>query len=271
MSSVHAEQRTPEQLRQHFTIERELADRLRYATRDQRRSLYNAVYDEYIERVAPKTEDRDIWAADVAPQERLLRPFITPGAVLLEVGAGDCALALSLAKRAKRVYAVDVAQYPMPNALPPANFAFYLFDGIDVGVPDNTVTLAYSNQVMEHLHAEDAYDQLRSIYRALQPGGRYICITPNRLSGPHDISKYFSKVATGLHLKEYTITELADIFRQVGFSTTQIVLSYQGHRLSPLLPVTPFIYLETVLAHLPTPMRRLMGPLLTAAKPVTVK
>ena len=50
MSSAHAEQRTPEQLREHFTIERELADRLRYATRDQRRSLYSAVYDEYIAR-----------------------------------------------------------------------------------------------------------------------------------------------------------------------------------------------------------------------------
>ena len=271
MSSAQTEQRTQAQLREHFTIERELADRLRYATRDQRRSLYSAVYDEYIARVAPKSEDRDIWACDVAPQERLLAPFITPEAVLLEVGAGDGALAMSLAKRAKQVYAVDVAQYPMPDGARPANFEFYLFDGIDVGLPANTVSLAYSNQVMEHLHAEDAYDQLRSIFQTLKPGGRYICITPNRLSGPHDISKYFSPVATGLHLKEYTITELTNIFRQVGFSHVQIVLTYKGHRLSPLLPAAPFVYLEAVLERIPVSLRRFIGPLLTAAKPVAVK
>ena len=31
--------RTPEQLRQHYEVERELADRLRHATKEQRRTL----------------------------------------------------------------------------------------------------------------------------------------------------------------------------------------------------------------------------------------
>jgi hypothetical protein len=31
---------------------------------------------------------------------------------------------------------------------------------------------------MEHLHPEDAFEQLRNIIRALAPGGRYVCITP---------------------------------------------------------------------------------------------
>ena len=40
------ERRRPALLRQHYEVERELADRLRHATREQRRSLYGLVYDE---------------------------------------------------------------------------------------------------------------------------------------------------------------------------------------------------------------------------------
>lgn len=61
---------------------------------------------------------------------------------------------------------------------------------------------------MEHLHPDDAYEQLQEIYNALIPGGIYICITPNRLSGPHDVSQYFDSIATGFHPKEYTTVEM---------------------------------------------------------------
>ena len=81
-----------------------------------------------------------------------------------------------------------------------------LSDGVSVEVPAASVTLAYSNQLMEHLHPDDALVQLRNIVRALAPGGLYVR-HPNRLTGPHDISMYFDRVATGFHLKEYTATE----------------------------------------------------------------
>lgn len=271
MPATQTANRTMQQVREHYTVEKELAQRLRTASKDKRRVLYGEVYDEFIQRVAPTTTDRSIWACDVTPQARLLRGFIGPQTVLLEVGAGDGALAMQLAAEVKRVYAIDVAEYPMPDGQRAANFEFYLFDGINVGIPHATVTVAYSNQVMEHLHAEDALDQLRSIYEALAPGGKYICITPNRLSGPHDVSKYFDPVATGLHLKEYTLTELADLFQAVGFTKTEVVLTYKGYRLSPNLPVGLFKVLERILEKLPPRLRRLSGPLLTAAKPVAVK
>jgi predicted SAM-dependent methyltransferase len=34
-----------------------------------------------------------------------------------------------------------------------------------------SVDLAYSNQLMEHLHPDDASEQLANVYRALKPGG----------------------------------------------------------------------------------------------------
>ena len=81
----------------------------------------------------------------------------------------------------------------------------------------NTINVVYSHQVIEHLHPDDAVTHLQEVYRVLSPGGAYICATPNRLNGPHDISKYFDREATGFHLKEYTTTELYGLFRQEGF------------------------------------------------------
>jgi SAM-dependent methyltransferase len=93
------------------------------------------------------------------------------------------------------------------------------FDGSVIPLPPNSVHVAYSNQLMEHLHPDDAVEQLRSIQRVLTPHGVYVCLTPNRLTGPHDISKYFEdEVASGFHLKEYTNTEVEHLFKLVGFS-----------------------------------------------------
>ena len=70
---------------------------------------------------------------------------------------------------------------------------------------------------MEHLHPDDAQEQLRNIHAALAPGGAYVCLTPNRLTGPHDISRAFSQEPEGSHLKEYTVTELEALFLANGF------------------------------------------------------
>jgi hypothetical protein len=57
---------------------------------------------------------------------------------------------------------------------------------------------------MEHLHPEDALEQLQKIRRTLARGGVYVCITPNRVNGPHDVSGLFDDEARGLHLREYS-------------------------------------------------------------------
>ena len=84
------------------------------------------------------------------------------------------------------------------------------------------------DQLMEHLHPDDALDQLQNIFTALTSAGVYLCITPNRLNGPHDISMYFDEVATGFHLHEYTITELSDLFKKVGFSKVRVYIWKRG-------------------------------------------
>jgi hypothetical protein len=106
---------------------------------------------------------------------------------------------------------------------------------------------------MEHIHPDDVVEQLKDIYRVLKPGGCYYCITPNRLYGPNDISRHFDREATGLHLKEYSMTDLLKLFRSIGFRRVWIERMVQGHRIP--FPTFPARVMEAVLELIPWRVR----------------
>jgi SAM-dependent methyltransferase len=248
------EPRTFDQLEEHYLIEKQLADRLRKAGQEERRFLYAHLYDELYRRVSlhpqlTRKADPKARALEVSQRISLLGPFLTRDCTFLEVGPGDCALALEVAKLVKRVYAVDVSQKITRGVRFPENFELVISDGCSIPASNNTVHVAYSAQLMEHLHPDDAVEQLRNIYNALTAGGVYVCITPNRLFGPHDISKYFDDTATGFHLKEYTISELASVFETAGFKRIQILIGI-GNRYR-LLPASSLLWTEALVGKVP--------------------
>lgn len=250
--------RSRERLRAHYEIERELADRLRNAEPEARKTLYGNVYDELFAGVPDHpqltvTTNEAQRRRDVDGQLAFLTRFLEPDTVFLELGAGDCALALAVATSARRVYALDVSESITAEARAGGVVQVVLSDGVSVDVPEGSVTLAYSNQLMEHLHPDDARVQLANIRRALASGGRYVCVTPNRLNGPHDISMYFDDVATGFHLKEYTVTELARVMRDAGFSSVAPYVHGKGRTIR--LPLWLVTTLERLLGLLPARRR----------------
>jgi SAM-dependent methyltransferase len=273
------EKRTPKQLREHYEIEKELAARLRSAPKEERRRLYGPSYDELFRRVPhhPQlTQRNDVNArrTDVSRQLRFLRRFLGPDSVFLEVGAGDCGLSLEVARQTERVYAVDVSKEIAEGEPRPSNFSLIISDGTSVPVPQGSITLAYSRRLMEHLHPDDALEQLRNIHAALAKGARYVCITPNALPGPFDISGYFGDVPTGFHLKEYTLAELASIFKNVGF--TELSAYAGGKGLYVRIPLSLALLVERKLQGLPRswckalartfPMRALLGMTVVGVK-----
>ncbi|MFQ6133924.1 MAG: class I SAM-dependent methyltransferase [Armatimonadota bacterium] len=183
-----SETRTLDQLREHYDIERELADLLRRASKAERRGLYPLLYDERNRRLPhhpglQRRLDATLQAEHVATQMVLLQPFLRRARTFMEVGPGDCALSLEVSKRADKVYAVDVSAEVTSSLACPDNFRLILSDGVSIPVPEGSVDLAYSNSVMEHLHPDDAREQLASVRQALAPGGIYVCVTPHRFSG----------------------------------------------------------------------------------------
>jgi SAM-dependent methyltransferase len=253
------EQRTQSQIRQHYEIEKQIAKELRESTGEERKNLYTSAYDELLRKVPdhPCLTGRDTASEvekRVAYEMLNLEPFLKAEHVFLEVGPGDCAVSCAVAKTVKKVYAIDVSREITKNLSAPPNFELILSDGSSIDVAAGSVDVAYSNQLMEHLHPEDSLKQLENIFRALKPGGVYFCSTPNRLSGPHDVSRDFDSVATGLHLKEYTITELDELFREIGFSKTKIYLRFGNTR--AFLPVGLFKFAEKLLGGVPDPLRK---------------
>jgi SAM-dependent methyltransferase len=248
------ETRTLDQIRAHYEVERELADRLRQAPAHERLRLYSEVYDALFERVPDhpqlsKAVHKAVRTREVAAELGFLDRFLTPNIVFLELGAGDCALAMKVVPSVKMTYALDVSDVITAAARECGGIHVVLSDGVSVDVPPGTIDVAYSNQLMEHLHPDDARVQLTNIWRSLAPGGRYVCVTPNRLSGPHDVSQYFDSVATGFHLKEYTVIELSRLMKDVGFSSVASYVSGRDRTLK--LPVPVISSLEAVLQRFP--------------------
>ena len=271
--------RTAAQIREHYDIERELADRLRHGSREERRRLYTEVYDELFRRVPlhPQLQKK------ASPQDRqrvvqrklrLLGRYLRPGVRFMELGPGDCALAVHVAATAAHVAAVDVSPGITAGLEPPPNFELFISDGASVPVPTGSVDVAFSDQLMEHLHPDDAREQLQGVFEALAPGGAYVCITPNRLAGPHDVSQHFDAEATGLHLKEYTIAELVDLFREVGFRRFHLYAGGKGWYVR--FPLGIALFKEWQVARLPArralgrflPVRAMLGVNLVGFKPL---
>ena len=252
-------QRTPEQIKEQYEIEKKFADKLKNASIDERHSLYTTLYDEFF-RLVPhhpmlRIKKSPQLAQQIVNQNiKLINRFLSHVKTFMDVGSGDCALSLRMAEQVQKVYAVDVSTVITKNVIGPTNFQLCISDGFGMPVPHNTIDLAYSRCLMEHLHPHDAYLQLKNIYTALSNTGKYICITPNRISGPHDISKYFDDVATGFHLKEYTIEELSNLFREVGF--TKVILYAGGKGIYIRFPLQLGLISEKILSKMPCKLRK---------------
>ena len=214
--------RTPEQLLRHFEIEKSIADRLKRADRAGRARIYATMYDELFSlvpdhpRLTRRRDPRRL--AEINAQKlALLKRFLSPAKTVVEFGCGDASFAYELCGRVARVYGVDISDQRDPMLPLPKNFEMVVYDGFDLPLPDGCADVAFSDQLIEHLHPDDVRLHFETVRRILKPGGTYVLRTPHRFSGPHDVSRYFCDNPQGFHLKEWTYRELVQVLRNTGF------------------------------------------------------
>jgi SAM-dependent methyltransferase len=255
LGAVYKDTRSEADITEHYLLERTLAARLQEAPAVERQELYSSLYDELYSRLPRHPRHtRRYDAAHAGKQVTILRRLVPRGATFLEIGAGDAAVSFAMSALCHETIAVDVTERAIIKEGRPANFKFALSDGIGMPVESNTIDFAYSHQLMEHLHPEDALDQLAEIFRALRPGGTYLCITPSRLTGPHDVSRYFDREARGFHLKEYSYRELDHLFARVGFRSIRACIM-RGGRFAGTVPIRPVEAVERVYDVVPGRLR----------------
>ena len=217
------EPRTLDELRRQYEIERELARRLREAPALERRRLYGEIYDEIADRLPDQpmvrqSEDPAARDRNVALQTSLLEPFLDSGVRFLELGAGDASLAAGLASRVRTAIVVEASRRLIDPAGLPPGLSVVHGDATRIDLDEGSVDVAYSCHFLEHLHPDDTPTHLAEILRVLVPGGVYVVVTPHRIWGPHDISRYFDEEPRGLHLREYGYGDLAALLRKAGFA-----------------------------------------------------
>lgn len=254
------ESRKADRILAHYQFEKALAARLRGASKEARLTLYGQLYSQLFSEILDHpqlTRPLKELSARISPQLSLLAPYLDVPLTFVEIGCGDASLSIAVAARGHSSIGVDVTDKLIPSQTS-ANFRFLLTDGIALNIESSSVDLVYSNQLMEHLHPEDANEQLLEIIRILKPCGKYICVTPSRLTGPHDVSRDFDMVATGFHIQEYDYGSLKRAFHDAGFRKYYAVVMIKGYKIPlPYILIRPMeMLVDRMPAHIRSKVRR---------------
>ncbi len=211
-------------------LEFDYARQLRESDTATRRSLYDEAYSHVAEfRTFASNKPEDRTAGTSKELVDLLAQILAEDENVLEVGCGRGYTCLTLAPQVKTIVGTDVTdsvlteaqqvleQHEVKNAAIVKVSAFELCSHFEAETFDSAISI----EVVEHLHPEDAEEHFRQIFRVLKPGGKYIVVMPNRLDGPHDITRdVFPEMheAIGFHLNESTYAQMAPTMREIGFN-----------------------------------------------------
>jgi len=254
--------RTLEQVRNHYDVEKALADKLRRSSREERPAIYATMYDELFAKVPDhprltRRADERLNQYENARKRLLIDDLLTPDTVFAEFGPGDCSLGTAIAMRVAKVYGIDISDQ-RGDVATPDNLELIVYDGYSMPEIDlASVDVAFSDQLIEHFHPEDAPLHFEMVYRILKDGGKYVFRTPHPVRGPTDISGYFSNEPEGFHLKEWKFQELKKLLEAVGYSRVAGFWFRKG--MKQRMPFAYFSALEMTLELLPRRLARTIG------------
>jgi SAM-dependent methyltransferase len=208
------EHRSLDELREHYVVEKQLAEMLIKATDDERIALYKQVYRKLLLNVKKKSDQNDWQKALNEEKSAYIKKFLQKDSSVLEYGAWNTSLLDIICQQCNDYKLVDF--FGLFDAVP--QNCIINQNGMDADVKDESIDIVFEYVFFHLLHPNDAEKHIQALYRMLKKGGVYISVISNSTIGPSDVSRYFTnQKADGLHLKEYTHKELVQLFKKYGF------------------------------------------------------
>jgi 2-polyprenyl-3-methyl-5-hydroxy-6-metoxy-1,4-benzoquinol methylase len=211
-----------------FELEREFHKKIKQEDcKEVRKKLYVEIYA----KVHPLLDTVDNDEVKQAHHDAMIRIFADElsGKDVLDVGCGDGLFLMRLSQSLQhgRLCGIDVTETSSIDRL--SYFEFVAADVTEFSL-DREFDVVWSDNVMEHISHQDLPGFLSSIRGCLASNGIFILMLPNRLFGPHDVSRVldFSNtgkvLAQGTHLSEMTYHEVLAMLREHGFRDFKSVL-----------------------------------------------
>lgn len=192
-----------------------------------RESIYSEFYSKLMKAYGRDSAN----IPDANPKDKYVRLFEKElkGKSIIDFGCGQGYMLQAISKILgnKKLAGLDVV---IPNELKKIIGIDFKEGNIINYSSSDKYQVALSDNVIEHLVAEDAFTHMSSIYSTLEEGGKLIMMMPNRLFGPSDITriKDFSHSgkleAQGGHVNESTYSEMINQLKSVGFTKFQTIL-----------------------------------------------
>jgi SAM-dependent methyltransferase len=221
---------TEEMILQHWELEKTYTRQLLSSTPQNRWEIFERCYTGLYESLpwlntlvlqtekANRTEDFEDWKALLGqPPQRIY-----------EVGSGKGEMINYLSQCGFQCVGTDVTHERGHKHVPDnRNLSWEITDGVhlDKFTSNKSYDIVLSDQVIEHLHPDDIIIHFQSVFEVLKDDGKYIFRTPHVHQGPSDISEVFGcNRSMGMHLKEYTFTEINKSLHLAGFKNIGAVL-----------------------------------------------
>lgn len=197
-------------------------------------NTYEAIWDSLARRDAitsvyggpnRKTEQEEFELGGRVNAE-VLRQFISPEDVVLDIGCGLGRIEKYLASDCAKLYAADVSQKMLDLAAERLrgldNVYLQKLDGRSLSpFADNMFDFVWSMLVLQHMEKEDAFVYLREVHRVLKPGGRVFMQFPNILSEFYFEQSFLVYVQKGerspARVRPYSTIEVERFMRAAGF------------------------------------------------------
>lgn len=259
--------RSLEQVQNHYLVEKSIAERLKKSCLEERKLIYATMYQELFGKVPDhprltRRESADLTARANRSKLCLVGGFLDESSVFVEFASGDCRFAGRVAGRVGRAYGIDISDQRNSKDGFPENFELIVYDGYNLDeIENDSVDIVFSDHLIEHLHPEDARLHFALVRRILKTGGKYVFRTPHALTGPHDVSRYFSDEPECFHLKEWTYTEIKKMLEDLRYA--EFHPRWRAKRINLRMPYGYFSMCERMLVRIPDRFsRRLAAKLL---------